>query len=272
MSLARGLAVVGTSPALLASVFLGTLALWLTYSSSGVIRVASPGVMGQLDSVPPVHSLLDIQFLLQATRVFTAAGTVGVGVALLLVRTALMAFWLSMILSGFQEGGDWRATLRSAGRRTLDRYVVMLEVEAGFVVLVYVFSLVLGSFLGLIGLLGVVIVTMIFLIDVPIAVVAERVGVREAVRLSLRAARLPGRQHIMLSSTYVFLTIFLISATVAGPASPATPSILVWAYVLFLSAVHVSILAAFTYRWLVVKGTVFEEIATGALRRPILRP
>lgn len=296
--LVRGLAVVGRSPALLASIFVGALLLWLAYSSSGVVRVASPGVMAQLESLPPVHSFLDIQFLVTASRVYPASTTIALGAALIVLRTALMAFWLATILeeqgrlqrprieraqgepvsgepaqSESPEADDRFPSLAPVLRRAAGGFVPMLGVEAGFALLVYGFSVVLGLFLGSLGLIGGFVGSMYFLAYAPVVAIAERATPREAARLASRAARIPGRQHMTFAVLYLLLAILLISTTPTSLAAPSTPSILVWGYVLFVSYLHVSVLAAFAYRWLVLREAVLAgPIATPRPRRLLGSP
>jgi hypothetical protein len=319
VSLVRGLTVVGRSPALLVSVFVGALLLWLTYSSSGVVRVASPGVMAQLESLPPVHSFLDIQFLVTASRVYSPSTTIVLGAALIVVRTALMSFWLAMILEGLTrrgrsevesgqaesaqaesaqaesaqaesaqaesareesargdpasdesamdqrlpgepapsaEGGGRVLPLAPVVRRAAAGFVPMLGVEAGFALLVYGFSVVLGLVLGPLGLIAGFVGSIYFLAYAPVVAMAERATPREAAKLASRAARIPGRQHMTFAVLYLLLAILLLSTTPSSPAAPSTPSILVWGYVLFVSYVHVSVLAAFAHRWLALREAV----------------
>ena len=42
-----------------------------------------------------------------------------------------------------------------------------------------------------------------------------------------------------------------------------TPSFLVWAYALFMTFVHVAILAALTQRWRLVRGAVMDPQPAG---------
>ena len=77
-----------------------------------------------------------------------------------------------------------------------------------------------------------------------------------AVRLSVRAARLRGPQHLTFAFVYVFAALYIVLGLRGSAGAPATPSVAVWAYVLFATYLHVSLLAALTYRWLLVRGVV----------------
>jgi hypothetical protein len=254
--------------------------------------------MAQLESLPPVHSFLDIQFLVTASRVYPASTTIALGAALIVLRTALMAFWLATILeeqgrlqrprieraqgepvsgepaqSESPEADDRFPSLAPVLRRAAGGFVPMLGVEAGFALLVYGFSVVLGLFLGSLGLIGGFVGSMYFLAYAPVVAIAERATPREAARLASRAARIPGRQHMTFAVLYLLLAILLISTTPTSLAAPSTPSILVWGYVLFVSYLHVSVLAAFAYRWLVLREAVLAgPIATPRPRRLLGSP
>src|SRR6266540_770539 len=58
-SLARGLFAVGTSPSLLVTAFLGVLMMWAIYAGLGIAGLTPPGLMAQLEAVPPLHSGID---------------------------------------------------------------------------------------------------------------------------------------------------------------------------------------------------------------------
>ena len=75
VSLARGVSAVGRSPLLLVITFLAVLGLWLVFSSYGVVTSAAPQAMVLLISLPPIHTLLDIEFLARGRTV--AAGEIG---------------------------------------------------------------------------------------------------------------------------------------------------------------------------------------------------
>lgn len=266
-SIARGVAVVARSPAILASVFLVVLLLWLTYSSSGVVRVASPGVMAQLVAVPPVHSLLDIQFLFVGGRVFAGGWLVALAAVLLLVRAASSSFWISCALDVLDTPLGERPSLSRAARRAARAIPPMLGVEGGFAIAVYLASAALGTLLGALGLLLGLVGVLFLFVYVPIAVVARTGSVADAVRAGMRAARVPGRFHLLLVFTYVFASILLLYVALSPSATPATPSILVWSYALFISFLHVGILSGFVYRWTAVR----ERALAGPVERRTAR-
>lgn len=257
LSIARGLAAAGGSPALLSAVFVGVLTLWFLYSSYAGILAPSAAAMVLLVSLPPVHSLLDIQ-LLASGHVVSPTATIAFGAGLLVIRALLVTIWASLALDRLRPQGD------SFGRPTLGvalrRFGSILVVEAGFLGLA-VGSLViasgfLGASLGALGVIGALIGGLYFFVYTPIAVVAEGLGARAAARASIRAARIPGPRHMLIVFGYLAVTLFMSVSTPGSRVGQATPSFQVWALVLFVSFLHVAVLAAFVYRWLAIREPV----------------
>jgi hypothetical protein len=266
-SLARGLAVVGSSPVLLTTTFLGVLAIWGVYSSAGLIRVTSPGVMAQLMAVPPVHAAFDANFFGVGTIVFSPATTLTLTTALLLLRSALVAFLVSLILEHL-EGGELApgALLGAALGRTRHSLRLVLPVEAVFLVVMLGLPIILGPFIGPLAIAITFVAPAFFLVFAPVIAVRESRGLRESLRLSVRAARLRGPQHVLLVFSYVMATLFLFISTQGTAATPVTPTVLVWAYVLFVNVLHVAVLAAVVYRWLAVREVILQMAAEAPAR------
>jgi hypothetical protein len=125
--------------------------------------------------------------------------------------------------------------------------------------LVLVAPLLLGSFLGPqagnLGILLALVFGLHFLAMAPPVVATEDLRAQDAIRVSTRAARLPGLRHFGLVFVYFFLVVFvMLQVSPPGLLSPATPSILVWAFVLAATIVHMGVLGAFAYRWLAVRS------------------
>jgi hypothetical protein len=266
-SLGRGFLTVGRSPALLVSAFLGLLVLWLLSSASGEVYVASPGTLSQLESLPPMHSLVDANFLNIATRVFDPLVTVVLGVALVLVRALLMAFWIAVSLQSLWGESDWRRAVSRARGTMLRSLRTLLAVEAVFLAIVFVLPSVLGAALGFLGIIASIVFSMYFLVFAPVVAVTEQTGLRESMRLAFRAARARGSQHTLLVFLYVSAAIMLLLYGFGGIVSAATPSIPTWLYGLGFSALHVAVLATFVDRWLSLRDQVMEAAA----RRPPAR-
>jgi hypothetical protein len=257
-SMARGLRVVGASPQILATSFLGVLATWGAFVAIGA--EPDPRAMSLLLSAPPVHAFIDAPVALSPGESGLFSGLVVAGFAAL--RGITFALLILLIVQGLRED---RTSVRQA-LRALPRRAVVL----GGLYLVQ-FALVVAAFQLLVGFLGQLAVLAIaaglyFLAFAPIVAAAEGDRPREALRRGFRAARLPGTRHLSMAMAY-FLVLFYSGAIApfSGLAA-ATPSIAVWAYSLVLTYVHVSVLAAFTYRWLEVRDQVPATPDTPAVR------
>lgn len=272
--LARGLAAVGSSPLLLGATFLGVLAVWAVYSSAGLIRVTSPGVMAQLMAIPPIHSAFDANFFGVSTVVFSPTTTLTLTAGLLLVRTALVAFMLGLILEHLEgaPGEGARSLLARAAGLALSAYRTLLALEAAFLVIMIGLPILLGPFLGPLGIAITFIAPTFFLVFAPIAAVREHTGVRQSLRLSMKAARLRGSQHMILVFAYVLGVLALFILTQGGIDNPVTPTILVWAYALFVNVLHTSVFAAMAYRWLLIREDVIRIAAEAPVRPQRTRP
>jgi len=257
-SMARGLRVVGASPQILATSFLGVLATWGVFVAIG--SEPDPRAMSLLLSAPPVHAFIDAPVALSPGASGLFSGLVVAGFAAL--RGITFALLMLLIVQGLREG---RTSVREA-LRALPRRAFVL----GGLYLIQ-FGLVVAAFQLLVGFLGQLAVLSIaaglyFLAFAPIVAAAEGDGPREALRRGFRAARLPGTRHLSMAMAY-FLVLFYSGAIAPfSGLAPATPSIAVWAYGLFLTFVHVSVLAAFTYRWLEVRDRVPPTPAAPAVR------
>ena len=266
VSLARGMRAVGSSPPLLIVIFLGALGLWSAYSAYGVDLAASPSGMILLESLPPFHSFLDVQ-LLAAGRPASSGVVLALGLGVMAARAALLTAALNLILRSLRPQPEESAAVAPDRRRGIRQYPVLLGMQAAFLVLMFAALAVVPSFLGAqLGQLGVIVALLagIYLLSfAPVIAVSEGVGLREAFRLSVRAARVPGPRHMVLTFSYVaFSLAILISAPVSRVAD-ATPSILIWLYALFVAFLHASVLAALAFRWLFVREVVLRQAAQG---------
>ncbi|HYT77791.1 MAG TPA: hypothetical protein VEQ37_00715 [Actinomycetota bacterium] len=251
VSLARGVSVVGRSPLLLVITFLAVLGLWLGFSGYGTVTSAAPQAMVLLISLPPIHTLLDIEFLARG-RTVAAGEVLAFSVGLVLLRAVLMSLWASLILDSFRTGSSAPDT-RSSLRRAIRSVVPMTGIELGFLILATIAIFLVTGFLGTLGVIAALVAGLYFFSFAPVIVVAEQVGTVRAAQLSIRAARVPGPQHMLLITTYLALTLFIAIVTPGSRVAAATPSVPVWAFALFVGFLHVAVLGAFVYRWLLIR-------------------
>jgi hypothetical protein len=269
VTLARGMTVVGSSPALLAVCFLGVLAVWGVYAVYPAILPPGTNALVLLQALPPLHNLLDIQFL-GAGRGVSPAAALAFGVGLLVLRAVLLGLSLALVVEALRpEGG--RPSLRPAVRRAVRTFPAVLGVEAGFLLLALAAGVLLTGFLGAFGqlLMVLALVGAVFLLGfAPVVAVSEGASLRRTLRLSVRAARQPGPRHLVLSLLYTSAAVLLGQTSPGARASSATPSVTVWLYVLAVGFLHLSVLAALAFRWSVVRDRVLEAEAAGQPIRP----
>jgi hypothetical protein len=260
-SLARGLFAAGGSPPLLVVTFLSVLAIWAVYASTGIIRIAFPGVMAQIMSIAPIHSALDANFFGAGTRVFSPVNVISLALFLLLLRAAVGAFSIALILERFEGHARGREAVRSAARRAIRSLQRFVALEALFMVLMLFLPTVLGPLLGALSLVITFIAPTYFLLYAPIVAVREQSSLRDILRLSVRMARIRGPQHVLLVFAYVMVTLTLVFSTSGGRDTPITPSVMVWSYTLFTNFIHLAVLAALAHRWLSRREDVLAAAA-----------
>jgi len=269
VSVARGLTTVGASAVLLASVFLAVLFLWLGFTAYGVGLGASPVGMVQFLSLPPLHSLVDVQSLVGGRAGTPALLVFGAG--LLAFRALMTSFWVSVAREHLVTEPDGRPGGGSVVRRALKGFSSVLVIELGYLavplVMLGAINVVLGPQISGLAFIGWLMAGLYLFLFAEVIAVSEGVGVREAVQLSVRTARVPGREHALLIFAYFLLYIFLTIATPSASVIEATPRTAVWVYVLIVSFLHVSVLAAVTFRWLVMGDAVKELPPVGRRER-----
>lgn len=247
--------------------FLAALGLWLGFTGYGVIQSATPQAMVLLVSLPPLHTLLDLNFL-AGGRTVSAVQVVTSSAALVMIRAALMSVWLSLILDSLQGGSNdvairppfGRAAIRASLRKAARTFVPMVGLEIGYLTLATASIFLVSSFLGSLGVILMLVVGLYFFSYAPVVVVAEGERTVRAAQLSIKAARVPGPQHMLFTTAYLALTLFVSVVTPGSRVAAATPSLPVWAFTLLVGFVHVSVLAALTYRWVLIRDHALAAI------------
>jgi hypothetical protein len=269
VSFARGLVAVGTSPVILVTAFLSVVALWFAFTavSSGV--VPSSAALVQMLLLPPGHSFVDVG-LLAGSRATPVAG-VAFGVGLILFRAMFASFVIAACDVALRGGASPGQTIRQAWGRALRAFWVVLALEGGYVVVtlfVGTLPLILGSQAAPLVSSAWLIGGLYFLIYCQIAAVVDLAAPRDTVTWSVRAARLPGREHAILVLSYVVVSLLLPAFADRISGLQATPSISAWIYALTAAFLNMSLLAAFTWRW----NVLAEPVKAGAGARPRRAP
>jgi hypothetical protein len=248
VTLAQGLRTAGSSPEILGVAFLSLLATWGAF----VLLGADPGprTLSLLMSPAPVHVFSDAPYALAtgSTALFSMLAIAGLAI----LRAVSFALLLLLIVQVLRDGKASLSAAMAALPRTSLSFAGLYLIEFGLVVAAFQLLL---AFLGQLAVLAIV-GALYFLVFAPIVAAAEGDGPRQALRRGLRAARLPGTRHISLVLAY-FLVLFYSGAVAPfGILAPATPSFAVWSYALVATFIHISVLAAFAYRWLAVRDQV----------------
>jgi len=270
-SLAHGLDTVGSSPPLLVGSFLAVFVLWLLYSALGSLLVVSPGFISMILAVPPLSSLLDLQFVVASTRLFDPTTTLLLAAVLVLLRAWFTAMLIGLVIArqrndAAEPSGGWRSSVRSAAR-VPPRTLLAMSSLLIFLAAAWSFLSSLGQILGFIGALAAIVLEMFFLGLAPVVAVAEGQGMVATLRLGIRAGRLQGSQLLRLLGPYVFVSIILFEAPGLRFAH-ASPSVLDWGFALLVTFLHVSMLAVLAYRWQAIRTEVLDaEEESAASRR-----
>lgn len=256
VTLAKGLRVVGSSPEILGVAFLTLVITWLAFVALG----AEPGprTLSVLVSVAPVHVFSDAPVTLSpgSTALFSVLAVAGLAV----LRSVSFGLLTLLVVQALREGRvSMRDALRALPRVSLV-FAGLYLIEFGLVVAAFQLLL---AFLGQAAILAIV-AGLYFLIFAPIVAAAEGEGPRQALRRGMRAARLPGSRHISLVLAYFLLLFYSGAVAPFGLLPPATPSFVVWIYGLVGAYIHISVLAAFAYRWLAVRDQVPPAPPKGA--------
>jgi hypothetical protein len=252
-SLAQGLRAVGSSPVILFTAFLSLLATWTAFVALGV--EPSARLLSLLMSLSPAHVFSDVPVAAGAGDAVAALfGVIGLGV----VRAVTFGLLTLLIVDSVRTGKpDARGAIGRLPRVAASVFSLYVVEVAAVVVLLQL----LVGFLGPFGIVA-VIAALYFLLLAPVVLAAEGASAREALRRSVRAARLPGTRHLALVVGYFLLLYFGTSVGPFGPVSPATPTIPIWSFALAATVLHGGVLGALVFRWLAVRDVVPARPAT----------
>jgi len=256
-SLAGGLAAVLSTPAVIAFAGIAVLALWLLYSSVGALLVVTAGPTTSMLALPPLSSVLDLQFVLASIRLFDGWSTLGQIVVLVLVRAWVTVVLIRLVLppAPADVGAGWRVRVRRAVRvrpqlfLTMAGLLIFLAAAGSFV---STFSQILGP----IGGVGAIAAEMFFLGFTPVVAVSEEQGIVPTLRLGVRAARLHGTALLLYLLPYVFASVLLEAPGLGFVHVTLSP--LEWGFVLVANVFHVTVLASIANRWLSIREEVIR--------------
>jgi len=247
----RGAVAVCSSPWLLIAPLVAVLAVWL-----GVVASGFPGpfgVFGGFLAVPPVSTNMDVGLptVLLPTKLALLGGLVSV-----LPRGIFLALTSGMIIDVLDGKPVTGGSLRR-GIRALPTAVGLCIVSIGFWIFTLLAAQMLGPGIGTLVQVGVPALGIyLFGFAVTIAV-SERRGMAESLSKSVRAARLPGSNNLLLALLYVFgsLAIQVILTTSYGRFD-VNPTVKAWIWVLLANLFHVCMYATLAFRYLYFADSV----------------
>lgn len=254
-SIGRGFLLVGSSALILGATFAFVFLAWVGLVALGF--EGPPGRMVDLAALPPISTYFDA---LNGVAIFGygIAGTLA-SLGFLVLRALVVAVLTGIIVVRLEGEG----TVREAALRGLRAYPTVLAVNAVAMVSMLVGSFVLpilGTSLGFLGYVALLVAVLFLLAFAPAAAVREERPVMETLRRSGRAATMPGSRHALMCLLYIFLALPLFLAFAPeGNLLIVNPSTGTWVYGFCVSFVHVAFLAAFAYRWMAVEEEVPEQ-------------
>jgi len=258
-SLGRGLLGVASSPALLVSSFLLVGAVWLVLIAVGF--ESSPARLVHMLAIAPLGTQFDVGVGGELYGNSVQALLVVNG--LIVVRSVVVAVITGAVVEAL-EGGRVSG---SAVARGLRAFAPILGLHIASFGLLVVGNLLLPTIAGPLGVFAFVFVQYLVLVVllaafafVPVAAVRERRPIGETFRRAWRAARLP-TGHFLLVLLYVTLSLFVLLAAPGGATITANPSAQLWTFILVGTYLHVSFMAVFAYRWILVENEVPEVSA-----------
>jgi hypothetical protein len=254
--MARGLLATMTSVPLVFLVFASTLLLWGAFVSVGA--ASQPAVMSQYLALPPIHSAIDLDFLVTAAR---AGGGGGAALAAFLILLVFRAFFA---ITAISLAADSHLRVRSSGTvgnalsLLRGKMVPLFAIEAVFLLVAVASLFLLVGFLGLLGVVLPLVAALYIGVFVEPVAVLEDLRPREALRASFEVTKLLRSGHSVMVSAYILL-IIVLWIVAPGRSGVATPTVAVWVYALVGGLLNVAFLSAFVHRWLLLRPLVLEN-------------
>lgn len=260
---ARSLAATWSSP-----LIVGLVGAWLLVEWIVIVALGYPGpffFLGNLSATPPLSTTTDV---------YISIGLFGrLGLAFVFGIAALHAILVSLLTGLVIEAIETGTASRWGAVRGLKAFPVAFAVR-----IIGVMGLILselgGSFggggLALFVQLGVLVVVVWLFAFAPVIAVAEGRRLMDALGRSMRAARLPGSGNLSFAILYVFpVFATFLAPGVPGRVLDVSPPFTAWIFAMFMNLLHVAILGAIAFRYLMVADEVPDAPARPSRsRRP----
>jgi len=253
-SLGRGLLTVASSPAL---VIIAVVILPLTWVA--LVAIGFEGSSSRLVDVlalPPISTYFDLG---------TGASIVGIGPTFLVftgvaivIRSVIYAILTGLILEALEDGRvSTYGLLRGLG--AIPVVIVVQVLSFSLIVAGNLVFPILGPGIGFLAFVAALVGGLYFLGFAPTAAIREGRGVAETIRRSGRAAMLPGSRHVVFCALYFFIALPVVVGFAPGGGDiTANPQLITWVFALAVNVLHLSFMAALSYRWIVAEPSVPE--------------
>jgi hypothetical protein len=249
-SFVRGLATVMASPALVTAISVWLLGGWFV-----LVALGFQGPFAFLVGVfalPPFGTSVDLS--LSVALFGPRAGQLGV-FAFIVVRSVLLAFEAAVVVDQLELG----RLSPSVWVRALRAFPTALAVNMVGLALLFVTSFIvpfLGGGIGLLIELGALVLGVYLFAAATVISVAEGRRMPECMQRSIRAARMPGSNNLTFAILYVIPTLAVLLGS--DKQIGVNPTVSAWVLVLVVNLLHVAMLAAIAYRYLMVADEVPE--------------
>jgi hypothetical protein len=253
-SFTRGLAATWSSP-----VVVGGMVAWLFVEWLILVALGYPGpfaLLAHIVASAPISTPTDLSI---------SIGILGIarGLPLVFMTSGVVHALLHSIVVGLAlETLETGRASRWGAIRGLRAFPVSFAIHA-IGVAVYITSGIVGGVgAGLSQLLqiGIFVVAVWLLAFAPVIAVTEGRGLRDSLGRAIRAARLPGSGNLTFAMMYTipWFATFLATGVGAAPGSwlDVNPSYSAWIFVVVVSLLHVTVIAALAMRYLAIAEDV----------------
>jgi hypothetical protein len=261
-SFGRGFVTVMASPTLVVGAVVFPFLVWLILIAVGFQGPAT--VLANVMALPPIGTFtFDVP--LSSSLFGTASGPVGLIVlaGFLALRSVLIGVVFGLVVEMLQTG---KATLSGVVRGLWSSPVVFAVtfMSFGLYILGQVVGTIAGASLAFFVFIAVFIGSIYLFVFAPLSALTQGTGIGESIKISVRAARMPGAGNLGMASVYGIVAIAIAVAPGVGATIGLDPTPKSWVYISLISVFHVAVSATFAYRWLCIEDEVPDAPAPKA--------
>ena len=261
-TLARGTATALSVPALLVSIPVVVLVVWVALVMLGFLGPFK--TMAFVYAIPPMTTVIHQQIVPNAFR--SGLNSTGAALALpgllgaagvILFHALIDAVVTTVAVEQLRTGSVSKWAIRRVPH-VLKTTSVVGTVSLGLFIAGWIFLQLLGS-IGFFAFLGVLVLGVYILGFAPAIAADEDRRLTDVLVRSVRVARMPGSGNLWLALAYVFACAIVLVIPLPGSLLGVTPSIGAWIGVICFNVVHVIMQSTLAYRYLVVAPEVPEQ-------------